>query len=55
MVEPDAMDGASPVREWSGVDPDRFAGEILPLGQPAVLRGAAGDMRANPRNRSSIT
>ena len=29
----------SSVREWSGVDPERFSNEIVPLGQPALLRG----------------
>jgi hypothetical protein len=34
---------ASPVREWTGVGPERFAAEVLPLNQPAILRGAAAD------------
>jgi hypothetical protein len=33
----------SPVREWHDVDAARFREEIVPLGQPAVLRGIAGD------------
>ena len=33
----------SPIREWRDVDAARFAEEIVPLGQPAVLRGAAMD------------
>jgi hypothetical protein len=32
-----------PAREWKDVDPERFHGEIVPLGQPAVLRCAARD------------
>jgi len=35
--------GPSPVREWRDADPERFASEILPLNQPAILRGAAAD------------
>ena len=37
------MTGPSPVREWRDADPERFASEILPLNQPAILRGAAAD------------
>jgi len=31
------------IREWHGVDPQRFHSEIVPLGQPALLRGIAND------------
>jgi hypothetical protein len=34
---------ASPIREWTDVGPERFAAEIVPSGQPALLRGAAAD------------
>jgi hypothetical protein len=33
----------SPIREWSGVDAERFHAEVVPLRQPAVLRGIASD------------
>ena len=32
-----------PVREWREIDPQCFRTEIVPLGQPAVLRGIADD------------
>jgi hypothetical protein len=35
-----------PVREWRDVDKPRFRDEIMPLGQPAVLRGAVADWPA---------
>ena len=34
---------ARPIREWTDVGPERFAAEVVPLNQPAVLRGAAAD------------
>ena len=37
------MTGPCPVAEWRDVDPGRFASEVVPLGQPAVPRGAAVD------------
>lgn len=36
----------SPVREWRDVDRARFEAEIVPLGQPAVLRGLVADWPA---------
>lgn len=35
------LSAAKPVREWRAVTPDQFKADILPVGQPAVLRGAA--------------
>ena len=35
-----------PIREWTGVDADRFREEIRPRGEPAVLRGVAADWPA---------
>lgn len=32
-----------PVREWRDVDRRRFRDEVVPLGQPALLRGVVGD------------
>ncbi len=37
---------STPIREWHGVDTARFRAEILPLRQPAVLRGVAGQWPA---------
>jgi hypothetical protein len=34
-------DALAPVAEWAAPPPDRFRTEILPCGQPAVLRGIA--------------
>jgi len=39
----EAQPRPSPIREWEGVDAERFRSEIVPLGQPAVLRGIAND------------
>lgn len=35
-----------PVREWHDVDRTRFRDEIMPLGQPAILRGLVNDWPA---------
>jgi len=37
---------AKPVREWRGVDEERFREEIVPRGEPAVLRGLVSDWPA---------
>ena len=37
---------AKPMREWRGVDAQRFHEEIAPLGAPAVLRGLVSDWPA---------
>jgi hypothetical protein len=42
-----------PIREWRDVDAARFKSEILPLGQPAVLRGVAADWPAVKAFRQS--
>jgi hypothetical protein len=42
-----------PVREWRNVDRDRFEGEIVPLRQPAVLRGLADSWPAVQAARQS--
>src|ERR1700733_7741345 len=42
-----------PIREWRDVDVATFRGEILPGGQPAVLRGVAGDWPAVRAGRHS--
>lgn len=46
MNEPDAIvnELASPIREWTDVTPQRFAEEVLPLKQPAILRGAGAQL-----------
>jgi hypothetical protein len=36
-------DALSPIAEWAAPSPDQFRAEILPGGQPAVLRGIARD------------
>ncbi len=41
------------VREWHDVDAPRFRDEILPSGQPALLRGAARDWPAVRAGRES--
>ena len=43
MADAGAAGGPSPIREWRDVGPERFSNEVLPLMQPAVLRGAATD------------
>src|SRR5579862_521456 len=42
-----------PIREWRDVDVATFRGEILPAGQPAVLRSVAGDWPAVRAGRHS--
>ncbi len=44
---------ASPIREWRDVDSRRFHAEIVPVGQPAVLRGAGDDWPLVRHFRSS--
>lgn len=46
MNEPSAIvaELTSPIREWTDVTPQRFAEEILPLKQPAILRGAGASL-----------
>lgn len=41
MADADAPHGASPIREWRDVDRRSFIEDVVPLGQPAVLRGVA--------------
>jgi hypothetical protein len=50
-VDPDVR--PSPIREWRKVDPERFRTEIVPLGQPAVLRGIGDDWPLVRHFRSS--
>lgn len=37
------IEGLAPVPEWTATTPEQFSSEILPSGQPAVLRGIARD------------
>jgi hypothetical protein len=37
MIDP------KPIREWRDIDPARFHSEVVPLAQPAVLRGVGND------------
>jgi len=45
----------APIREYQGVDRRQFDEEIRPLGQPAVMRGLAGDWPAVAAARRSPT
>jgi hypothetical protein len=49
----DSQPRASPIREWRDVDSRRFHAEIVPLGQPALLRGIAQDWPLVRHFRSS--
>jgi hypothetical protein len=40
------LESPTPVREWHSVSPNTFKYEILPSGQPALLRGAVRDWPA---------
>lgn len=50
---PNIEKGPSPIREWSDVDQSRFEQEILPLNQPAVMRGLASDWPLVQRSQES--
>ena len=42
------------IREWGGVDFEQFHKEIVPLGQPAVIRGLAEDWPAVRAGKESL-
>ena len=46
-------DDLKPIREWTDVSREKFRAEILPLQQPAVLRGLVGDWPLVERGRQS--
>ncbi len=51
---PPHLAAAPRVREWTGVDAATFRAEIMPLGQPAVLRGLVNQWPAVEVGRRSV-
>ena len=50
---PDLLATLPPLREWTGVDRQRFEAEVLPANEPAILRGLVGHWPAVARGRES--
>ena len=50
---PDLLATLPPLREWTGVDRDRFEAEVLPANEPAILRGLVAHWPAVACGRES--
>ena len=50
---PDFLSGLESLREWHGVDRQRFEAEVLPLNEPAILRGLVADWPAVAQGRAA--
>jgi hypothetical protein len=60
LMSSSRTDALAPIREWAAPTPEQFRSQILPGGQPAVLRGIADDWplviaaRQDPRKAMSL-